>query len=266
MKKLHLLLLLFLIHYKSECQEFSNNLHFNNVLGDKLSLHGNRLGEVNMYGFGIENSTIYYKTAAIHRWYVGKNADEGNNSKMELTDTGLTLKVPITSSGKLSLVSNGSSLGDVISLFGDRIGLKNMYGFGVEDGTLYHKTFTGYNWYINSNADEGISAIMSLNNNTLVLDGKIRCEEVKVEIINGQDYVFENNYELRTLEETKKFITEKKHLPEIPSAKEMEANGVSLGDMNMLLLKKIEELTLYQIELMEEIEDMKKELRELNSR
>ena len=100
-------------------------------------------------------------------------------------------------------------------------------------------------------------------NGQLGIDGNVRAEEVKVEIINGPDYVFESDYELRTLEETKEYITENKHLPEIPSAKEMEANGVELGDMNMRLLKKIEELTLYQIQIMEEMEAMKKELQEL---
>lgn len=81
---------------------------------------------------------------------------------------------------------------------------------------------------------------MELSNNELVLDGKIRTEEVKVEIINGPDYVFEPDYNLRTLKETKEYIQANKHLPEIPSAKEMEANGVDLGKMNMRLLKKIE--------------------------
>jgi uncharacterized protein YigA (DUF484 family) len=97
----------------------------------------------------------------------------------------------------------------------------------------------------------------------LVVDGKIRSEEVKVEIINGPDYVFEENYELRTLQETKEFITKNKHLPEIPTAKEMEANGVDLGDMNMRLLKKIEELTLYQIDLLEKLERQNERLQEV---
>lgn len=93
----------------------------------------------------------------------------------------------------------------------------------------------------------------------LGVDGKIRAEEVKVEIINGPDYVFEPDYELRTLQETKEYVSENKHLPEIPSAKEMEANGIDLGDMNMRLLKKIEELTLYQIELLDRLEKLETE-------
>ncbi len=97
----------------------------------------------------------------------------------------------------------------------------------------------------------------------LVVDGSVKSEEVVVEIVNGPDYVFEEDYDLRTLKETKDYITQNKHLPEIPSAKEMEANGVGLADMNMRILKKIEELTLYQIELMERLEKAEKEIQEL---
>ena len=89
-------------------------------------------------------------------------------------------------------------------------------------------------------------------NSKLAVDGQIRATEVKVLTdISVPDYVFEPDYQLRTLKETKEYISENKHLPEIPSASEMETDGIDLGDMNMRLLKKIEELTLYQIELLE---------------
>ncbi len=95
----------------------------------------------------------------------------------------------------------------------------------------------------------------------LTVDGTIHSEEVKVDLsVPGPDYVFEADYNLRSLEETEAYIKANKHLPEIPSAKEMEANGVQLGEMNMLLLKKIEELTLYIIEQekrIQKLEDIK---------
>lgn len=110
-----------------------------------------------------------------------------------------------------------------------------------------------------------------------IIDGRVNSEEVKVEVLDIPDYVFANDYELRSLEDTKAFITQNKHLPEIPSEKEIRANGgIELGDMNMRLLKKIEELTLYQIQLMErleelesknaEIDQLKKEIRELKQK
>ncbi len=88
------------------------------------------------------------------------------------------------------------------------------------------------------------------------VDGKAIMEEVKVELSGTwPDYVFEPTYNLRSLEETEAYIKSNKHLPEIPSAKEMEANGVQLGEMNMLLLKKIEELTLHTIEQEKKIDN-----------
>ncbi|OAN63252.1 hypothetical protein A8B79_15675 [Balneola sp. EhC07] len=83
----------------------------------------------------------------------------------------------------------------------------------------------------------------------LTVKGKIHSEEVIVDLsVPGPDYVFEEDYDLTTLKELEAYIKANKHLPEVPSAKEMEANGITLGEMNMLLLKKIEELTLHLIE------------------
>jgi hypothetical protein len=83
----------------------------------------------------------------------------------------------------------------------------------------------------------------------LTVKGTIHTNEVKVDLnVPGPDYVFEKGYPLMSLEETKAYIDANKHLPEVPSAKEMEKNGVQLGEMNLLLLKKLEELTLHLIE------------------
>lgn len=96
---------------------------------------------------------------------------------------------------------------------------------------------------------------------TLTVKGKIHSEEIIVDLnVPGPDYVFEKDYDLSTLSEIEAFIKANKHLPEVPSAKEMEVNGISLGEMNMLLLKKIEELTLYLIDQNKKIEDLQKEV------
>jgi hypothetical protein len=92
---------------------------------------------------------------------------------------------------------------------------------------------------------------------TLAIKGIVHSQEVKVDLnVPGPDYVFEKSYSLPTLEEVKSYIDQNKHLPEVPSAKEMVANGVNLGEMNMLLLKKIEELTLYTIEMNKKITEL----------
>ena len=84
----------------------------------------------------------------------------------------------------------------------------------------------------------------------LTVKGKIHAEEVKIDLsVLAPDYVFKEGYNPMSLEDIRQFIKEHGHLPNIPSAKNMEENGVELGVMNMKLLEKIEELILYVMEL-----------------
>nr|WP_299073824.1 tail fiber protein [uncultured Allomuricauda sp.] len=95
----------------------------------------------------------------------------------------------------------------------------------------------------------------------LTVKGNIHAEEVKVDLsVPGPDYVFKEDYDLKSLEEVQNYIKTNGHLPNIPSAQEMEENGIQLGEMNMKLLEKIEELTLYTLEQEEKIQDYKVEL------
>jgi hypothetical protein len=84
--------------------------------------------------------------------------------------------------------------------------------------------------------------------------GTIRSREVKVSVDAGADFVFDKDYTLPSLQEVEKFLTKNKHLPEIASAKEMQKEGINLSEMNIKLLQKIEELTLYVIELNNKVE------------
>ncbi len=90
-------------------------------------------------------------------------------------------------------------------------------------------------------------------NEKLEVNGKIRAKEIKVEANNWPDYVFKTDYNLRSLTETERFINEHGHLPDVPKAEEVETDGVSLGEMNKILLKKIEEMTLQLIQLNREV-------------
>jgi hypothetical protein len=98
----------------------------------------------------------------------------------------------------------------------------------------------------------------------LAVNGGIICEEVKViGDVPDADYVFEDNYSLTPLSKVEDFIKENKHLPNIPSADEFKTNGYKIGEMDEMLLRKIEELTLYIIEQNKKIEDLQKQLQEL---
>ena len=88
----------------------------------------------------------------------------------------------------------------------------------------------------------------------LAVNGKIRAKEIKVEATNWPDYVFAEGYQVGTLEELERYIKANKHLPEMPSAKEVEINGLQIGEMLKLQQKKIEELTLHLIEKDKELQ------------
>jgi|GEM_PF-1349298 len=86
----------------------------------------------------------------------------------------------------------------------------------------------------------------------LVVKGGILSERLKVSIYNSDswsDYVFSENYNLASLDYVEKYILENNHLPGIPSAQEVVKNGIDVAEMDAMLLAKIEELTLYLIEL-----------------
>ena len=93
---------------------------------------------------------------------------------------------------------------------------------------------------------------------TITVAGIVNAREIIVNANAGADFVFESDYRLRPLAEVEQFITENKHLPDIAPAAEMIQNGVNMGEFQIQLLQKIEELTLYIIELKKEIDELKK--------
>ena len=99
----------------------------------------------------------------------------------------------------------------------------------------------------------------------LDVNGKARANEIVVNT-TGADFVFEPGYKLTDLNELEKFVKTNKHLPEIPTAKEMKENGVSLGELNIKLLQKVEELTLHLIEKDKQLDNQNTKVNDLESR
>jgi len=98
----------------------------------------------------------------------------------------------------------------------------------------------------------------------LAVEGSILAKQIKVKTdISVPDYVFESEYDLPSLQYISKYVKTHKHLPEIPSAKEIETDGLDLAKMNLLLLKKIEELTLHLIEKDKMLEDVNQRLKKI---
>lgn len=115
----------------------------------------------------------------------------------------------------------------------------------------------------------GVPTCTDCNEYKLFVKKGIRTEKVKVDIAanNGwADYVFKKDYRLRPLAEVEKFIAENGHLPEVPSEKEAIENGIELKEMNILLLKKVEELTLYTLQQQKQIDEQQKREAEQNRR
>jgi hypothetical protein len=100
----------------------------------------------------------------------------------------------------------------------------------------------------------------------LTVNGTIHTKEVKVDLsVPGPDYVFEKDYDLLSLAELENYINQNKHLPEVPSAKEMEKDGLNLKEMNLILLKKVEELTLHLIEQKKVNDDQQVIIKKINA-
>jgi len=129
------------------------------------------------------------------------------------------------------------------------------------------------NWAAYFYGDAYISSDLRIGTTTqasgysLSIDGKIACEEVLVQdILSWPDYVFNDDYDLMSLEELEKSIQKNNHLPGIPAASDIEENGLHLGNMQKLVIEKLEELTLYTIEQGKMIEELKKEIEMLKAK
>lgn len=121
-----------------------------------------------------------------------------------------------------------------------------------------------------SGSTTGVTRLTILNNGKvgvgttnpdemLTVNGKVHATEVRIDLsVPGPDYVFDKNYKLLSLDDVRAYIEAHHHLPDVPSAAEMESNGVNVSEMNMILLRKVEELTLYVLELNKEIDALKR--------
>ena len=161
-----------------------------------------------------------------------------------------------------------------------RAGNHYPYVFNWHEGLTFsaHSTYGGIRFYNQGYPDmfgTGVMVMSITNNNVgigtsnptskLTVAGNINSREVKVTVDAGADFVFDNNYNLPSLDSVDKYIKENKHLPEIASADEMKKEGINLSEMNIKLLQKIEEMTLYMIEQDKSIEDLKQEIKNIKS-
>ena len=166
--------------------------------------------------------------------------------------------------------ADGSTNGSI--MFGSEASSNNKYGdwaieyvnnaeqgYGLNFWKPWSLNGGGFNYalFLNDNGNVGIGTKAPLYK--LSVDGTILAKEIRVNEAASYwpDFVFDKEYELMSLAEVKQFVTNHKHLPNVPSASDVDGKDISLGEMNNLLLQKIEELTLYIIDLQEQIDALK---------
>lgn len=183
--------------------------------------------------------------------------------------------IGIGNSDPVAPLSFNSILGNKISLWNSSATAQ--YGIGIQPGTLQFYTagmdkmafgygsstaFTETMSFYPGSGQLGIGTA-NVGGYKLAVNGNIRSKELVVET-GWADYVFDEDYKLPTLAEVEKFILQNKHLPNIPSAEEIQTNGLKLGDVQTKMMAKIEELTLYIIEQNKKIELLEQRLKSKN--
>lgn len=210
--------------------------------GSKVILNDGALGNV---GIGLTNPRA--KLTVLSTSVLGNNNTEvfqmaGKNPVMLLSD------------------QNGSDWGYIKGVTDNSATPQFPFG-GIEIGAP-----PGLDVYLSTNFGPALTVHHVNNNvgigitnpsNKLEVNGTIRSKELIVESFPWPDYVFETNYDLRSLPELEAYIKVNKHLPGIASAKEIEKNGLKVGEINKAMVEKIEELTLYIIKMQKEINLMK---------
>jgi hypothetical protein len=153
------------------------------------------------------------------------------------------------SSGRIvSLFDGGTSFSNA------RTTIQSLLSGGVYDNTLTAK---------NGNVGIGTTSPDA----KLAVKGTVHSTSILVDLlVPAPDYVFKDDYNLPSLAEIKTYTDKNHHLPGVPAAAEIEKNGINLAEMNMTLLKKVEELTLYLIEQNKQLQKQQKEIEQLKNR
>jgi hypothetical protein len=116
------------------------------------------------------------------------------------------------------------------------------------NGNLYYRTLSSW-------------ALNDVHNSDLAINGTLSAQKMKITQTGPwPDYVFSNQYKLPTLLQLEQYIKQNNHLPDVPSATEVENNGIDVGNNQATLLKKIEELTLYMIEQEKKLQQQDEEI------
>lgn len=247
-------------------------------------------GKLEIAGDGLDDGlTIYNGSGATYRMYrIGNIAyltRGGSNDKgFSFTSTGYVGLGYVNNTTFQLAVANGLYLGGGTNT---RAGTLQINGTGADNGlTLWtaNGDMTARLWIdaskdlmyltkgsgstnglcIARNGSIGIGTEVT-GTHKLAVEGTIGAREIKVETNGWADFVFKNDYQLRSLSDLESFIQTNNHLPDIPSEQEVKKNGISIGEMNVKLLQKIEELTLYVIDQQKQIGELQRKINKIEN-
>ncbi|MDQ3290887.1 MAG: hypothetical protein M3Q05_06305 [Bacteroidota bacterium] len=202
---------------------------------------GNRAGKENTSGSSnvfLGKDAGWYNTTGSFNVFIGRNAGKLNESGSGNVFIGIDAGYQEKGSSKLYIANSSTSTPLVYGEFNNnKLVVNGWLGIGTN----------------NSSGDYKLS-----------VNGKIRAKGLKVET-GWADFVFADNYKLRSLEEVATYIKTNKHLPDVPSEAQVAKEGVDLGPMQATLLQKIEELTLYLLQAHEETKQLRQEVEALKA-
>ncbi len=173
------------------------------------------------------------------------------------TQLHMTGDITMQSDGAIIQMRNAAGTSkSFMQLSGDDL----MVGTNISNpGRFILRTNGGNRVYINSAGAISVGTSTPATGYMLSVNGKVMVEELKVQLSqNWPDYVFDNTYKRKSFSELRNFISENKHLPNIPAAADLQKNGLEIGEMQRRMMEKIEELTLYILELEEKVSTLKK--------
>ena len=202
--------------------------------------------------FGIWDTQHSQSSIHLTNACTGTTLDDGLVIEGYNNDITLTQK----EDGNLKLKNHGAEL---ILTSGGKVGIgaaNTSYKFNV-DGNMRVSSALSCGDFGASGNGVFSGTLRAGNGFYCAADGALKVKSLRVTTSDWPDYVFGGGHRLMPLQEVEDYINANGHLPEVPSAEEAEADGVDLGEMNKLLLQKVEELTLYIIDLQKQVEELK---------
>jgi hypothetical protein len=234
-------------------------LQFDNVIKNRrLVLWDNNSNDHQFYGFGINDNTLRYQSgdiAADHVFFAGISSTDSKELLRIKGNGNVGIGTSNPDKGKLQVAGS--------------FHVENSEGkqtFHVSAGKQL--VFVGDSAYIHYQVslNEPNSPIQQNNFSMWVSKGIVTQDIAIVDPADWSDFVFEKDYQLRSLEEVAAYIKANGHLPEMPSEAEVKAQGYSVHDINKKLLQKIEELTLYTIQQEEKLKAQQEQFTSLEQR